>query len=160
MGQHPSSESINRSGYSDVTTTTPPTPPPPALRQRNGSTTDVIVSEDETMVDVSSASSTVSNRRRTTTLQRNLSISRIIPQRTRTISSSSRPNRRSSLWCRVQSLRNRIYRTTRRINLIDDPIHQTSIPRNPTATRRNTFRDSLVVDPTISNRRRSGIFGT
>ena len=158
MGQHPSSESVNRSGNADATT---------IPRYRNGFNGDMVASEDDTMVDVSSASSMASNRGRQSLLQ-NFHNTRMLPQRARptTSSNSTRPTRRSSLWCRVQSLRNRIYRTTRRI-IVNNPINaqnvatipssSTSSP-GPSPSRRNPFGDP-VIRP-ASSRRRSGIFGT
>lgn len=159
MGQHPSSESENRSGYSDATTSTP--------RHRNGGNGDIVVSEDETMVDVSSTTSMASNRGHQP-LRQNSNNIRLFPQRARTTTSSNstRPTRRSSLWCRVQSLRNRIYRTTRRI-IVNSPTNAQTVAPTPASTasspgplpsRRNLFGDP-VIRP-ASSRRRSGIFGT
>ena len=156
MGQQPSSEPAARGSYLDG--------PAATLRQRAGSNDDVLVSEDETMVDISSASSLASNRGRSLR-QQNQNVSRIFLQRTRTATTttSTRQTRRSSLWCRVQNLRNRIYRTTRRINMIDNPATQNITPTSSSSsspaplTRRSLFGDP-VTRP-ASSRRRSGIFG-
>ena len=76
----------------------------------------------------------------------------------------SRPSRRSGLWCRVQALRNRIYRTTRNVNVLernDGTTTQISSPR-PASTvplnRRHTLRNSILGTSRPENRR-SGIFG-
>ena len=158
MGQHASSESVNHSRYPEITT----------LTSRNPGHD--VASEDETMVDVSSASSMVSGRTRSS-LQRQVSVPRIPsprthpPPRTITSPSSSRPARRSSLWCRVQqSLRNRIYRTTRNGNVTlaeNTSDRQHPVPRrassNPLLSRRHTLRNSLL--SSSNPNRRSSIFG-
>ena len=126
----------------------------------------MVVSEDETMVDVSSTSSMASNRRRQSLLPN--SNTRIFSHRNRTTpsSNSTRPTRRSSLWCRVQSLRNRIYRTTRRI-IVNNPTNAQNVATlppssasspGPSPLRRNPFGDPAIRP--ASSRRRSGIFGT
>ena len=156
MGQHASTESTNHSTHPGVITT-----------PRTGSPGDNGVSEDETMVDVSSASSMASRRTRSSSSQQTtVNVSRIQPQRQRppatssSPSNGSRPTRRSSLWCRVQSLRNRIYRTTRNINVDRNPPDNPSpVPRSSSSnplSRRHTLRNSLL----SNTNRRSGIFGT
>src|SRR5262245_18938720 len=89
------------------------------------------ISEDETMVDVSSASSVLSSRTRTSSSQRGY-ISRIIPNRTPpSLNPGTRQsNRRSSLWCRVQSLRNRIYRTSRSVHVVDSSDYDNTPPQS------------------------------
>jgi hypothetical protein len=161
MGQHASSESVHHSRYPEITTLTPRGPPGHD-----------VASEDETMVDVSSASSMVSGRTRSS-LQRRLSVPRLPSPRTHpppppplTAPSSGRPARRSSLWCRVQqSLRNRIYRTTRNGNVTlaeNTSDRQPPVPRrassNPLLSRRHTLRNSLLLSNSNTNRR-SSIFG-
>lgn len=149
MGQHGSTESIPQSAYNPS-------------RQRTGDAN--LVSEDETMVDASYASSVVSAGTRTS-FQQNVNVSRILPHRTRASPTSNRgprPARRSNLWCRVQSLRDRIYRTTRNVNMVNN-LHSTSQPAisrtsPPSTSRRNTLGSPLVVSPNLN--RRSGIFGS
>src|SRR5579871_5929906 len=158
MGQHASTESVNTSAYPEIG----------RLWSRNGMHRDSVLSEDETMVDVSPASSMLSNRTRTSREHRRISsVSRTSPSRNPPGTSSgngSRPSRRSSLWCRVQSLRNRIYRTTRSVNIVerDNSDGQISSSRPTTLnplTRRHTFRNSIL-GISQSENRRSGVFGS
>ena len=181
MGQHASTESGTRSldQLNNI--------PSSFYRRGNASQADSPISEAATMVNVPSTSSTSSLTAATTTARTRASSLTHPPQppannrttrlpRRRTsasissnntpVASSSPSNRnrsRSSLWCRVQSLRNRIYRTTRRINFINH-LHNTDglSARVRTASgsashspRRNALGDSIA----RPSRPRSGIFG-
>src|SRR5271170_3138612 len=134
------------------TTMTRPLSPYP----RTGSNGDAIVSEDETMVDVSSSSSL--SMRRTSTSQRTARMaSPGAAARTRGVNdiTTRQQTRRSSLWCRVQSLRNRIYRTTRRINLVNNSTaHSSGTTR--TSSSHSPNRRSLFGEP---SNRYSAMFG-
>jgi hypothetical protein len=178
MGQHASTESYNTTlhGQREAGSMTGTRSSTYSLQQHSSQHRRV-VSEDETMVDVSPAPSMLSGRTRTdTSLPRG--ISRIIPHRTAQapsapVSSSvaaARHRGRSSLWCRVQSLRNRIYRTSRNGRVVEPlnipeasqtppsprPSH-TSIP----LTRRHSLRNSLL-GPSSAERasRRNTVLGT
>lgn len=148
MGQNGSTPRIP-----DTTLNRPSSPYP-----RTGTNGDAIVSEDETMVDASSASSL--SIRRTSTSQRTAAVrmaSSPVVARPRGVGDiTTRQSRRSSLWCRVQSLRNRIYRTTRRINLVNNSAEHSSGPR--TASSHAPNRRSIFGDPASSNRY-SAMFG-
>ena len=134
------------------TTMTRPLSPYP----RTGSNGDAIVSEDETMVDVSSSSSL--SMRRTSTSQRTARMaSPGVATRTRGVNdiTTRQQTRRSSLWCRVQSLRNRIYRTTRRINLVNNSTaHSSGTTR--TSSSHSPNRRSIFGEP---SNRYSAMFG-
>src|SRR5271170_5265502 len=125
---------------------------------RTGSNGDAIVSEDETMVDVSSSSSL--SMRRTSTSQRTARMSSpgvVGGARTRGVNdiTTRQQTRRSSLWCRVQSLRNRIYRTTRRINLVNNSTaHSSGTTR--TSSSHSPNRRSIFGEP---SNRYSAMFG-
>jgi len=162
MGQHASSETANHARHPEIITTT--TTPPSRSPGHD------VASEDETMVDVSSAASSMVSGRTRSSLQRPVSVSRISPPRvppppSPATNSGSRTTRRSSLWCRVQqSLRNRIYRTTRNGNVTlaeNSADRQPPAPRraasNPLLSRRHTLRNSILSSPNLN--RRSGIFG-
>ena len=182
MGQHASTESGTRG--SDRLNNIPSAS---YHRRGNASQADVPISEDETMADVPSTSSTSSLTTTSMTARRRASSLTQHPQpptnnrttglprrRTSTFmssnstpaasaSTSSRNRGRPSLWCRVQSLRNRIYRTTRRINFINHSETTNGLStRVRTATgsgshssRRNALGDSIA----RPSRPRSGIFG-
>jgi hypothetical protein len=110
------------------------------------------------MVDASSTSSIFSSRSRTSS--RTVSMARIFPLRSRTISASgsngvTRTARRSSLWCRAQSgLRHRGHRTTASVDIPEPPRtnSQPQITRSSSSNplslfRRHTRRTSTSSTP-------------
>ena len=128
---------------------------------RTGTNGDAIVSEDETMVDASSASSV--SIRRTSSSQRaaTAAAARMASPgvaRTRGVRDiTTRQSRRSSLWCRVQSLRNRIYRTTRSISLINNSSTHSSGTRTSSSSSHSPNRRTIFGEP--SSNRYSAMFG-